>query len=268
MGTTVEKTLLSFAKNPPILIKTLRYSKHPDFLNFGRSLILMAEVCDGAYFCITELWILTSGLEAVYHCCYVKTTVPVCKYAYKVLYITLILIHSIHAQRSATEEDEGARCFHNWLLSLRAPFAQWPIQPGAHRDSIRVISVIGATPRCGPSNRGPGEPSAPPERMPLSPSIGNGSTQSDHFKIHSLPRWDFRQNASYGFFLICNLFPFIGTIEDRRFSQLLLVWASRATRVSYVESRRVSMSFIETMYVDVGSKVASLTSRRWGSLVT
>ena len=62
--------------------------------------------------------------------------------------------------------------------------------------------------------------------------IGNGSTQSDHFKIHSLSRWDFRQNASYGFFLICNLFPFIGTIEDRRFSQLLLVWASRVTRVS------------------------------------
>ena len=90
-------------------------------------------------------------------------------------------------------------------------------------DGIRVISVIGPNddpPRWALQSGSWGEPSAPahthwtqgtgaPERMPLSPSKRNGSTQSDHFKIHLVSCCDFRQNATHGFFLICHPSNFI-----------------------------------------------------------
>lgn len=62
---------------------------------------------------------------------------------------------------------------------------------------VNVVSaVIGPTPR-----RASNRDLSAPERMPLSPSIGNGSTQSDHFKIHSPACRD----AQHLFFVICTI---------------------------------------------------------------
>ena len=113
-------------------------------------------------------------------------------------------------------------------------------------DGIRVISVIGPNddpPRWALQSGSWGEPSAPahteqwtgtPERMPLSPSKRNGSTQSDHFKIHLLSRCDFRQNATYGFFLICHPFSFIGTILYHQLSQPHSAPSSRMNSLQYI----------------------------------